>query len=344
MSKSARQSNIELLRIVLMLMIITHHVIVHGMGLKGIKEQSFVLDKFVYAELFFNSFAVIGVNGFIFISGYFGMKFKLRTVLSFIFQALFYSLGIFLIFNIFIYKTPLDYTKLFYAFFPISKTAWWFLTTYLGLYFLAPFLNKGIEEIKKKDLLILLLGLLFFDCCSGFIFGAYPKNGYTIFHFITLYVLAGYIRKYVPNIKKPFLCFIILSLIIFSICIFLLDIEKYPKIWKTFSYNNPLLMLSAVMIFFTFKNISIQSKFINTISCCVFGVYLLHDHPIINKLLIKTVSQVKTDYMQNEVLLAIIIIAIIIGIFIIGTIVEYIRKSIFDKLIDKIDSSIKITE
>lgn len=335
MNLTTRKSNIELLRIVLMTMIITHHVVVHGMGLKGIKNTHFKADNWVVIELLINSFVVIGVNAFIFISGYFGMKFKIKTVISFVLQALFYSVGIYLIMTLLVYKQNIDYNKLGYALFPISKTSWWFLTTYLGLYFLAPFLNKGMKHLDKKEFSYLLLGLLFLDCFSGFIFGAYPKNGYTIFHFITLYVFAGYIKKYVVEIKKPLLLFIIISLILFASALLCWKSGNHMWAWKIFSYNNPVLMVSAGCIFYVFKNINISSKIINTIASCVFGIYLIHDHKMTNKLLERNIMLLKAENLNNELHLAGILMLIILGIFIVGFLVEFIRKMIFDGMIEK---------
>jgi len=96
--KKNRASNIELFRIVLMLMIITHHVIVHGLGLKNITSQDYNVTSYSYIEILLNSFFVIGVNGFVFISGYFGIKFNLKRIISIVMQAIAYSVSFYLLF------------------------------------------------------------------------------------------------------------------------------------------------------------------------------------------------------------------------------------------------------
>lgn len=52
MSKTLRQSNIELLRILLILMIITHHVIVHGLGMRKIGWDGYQVNTATYLGCF----------------------------------------------------------------------------------------------------------------------------------------------------------------------------------------------------------------------------------------------------------------------------------------------------
>ncbi len=47
-------------------MIICHHTIVHGFGLKDITLTNFEIKQSTYAQVILNSFFVIGVNGFVF--------------------------------------------------------------------------------------------------------------------------------------------------------------------------------------------------------------------------------------------------------------------------------------
>ena len=72
--KAKRSSNIELMRIFLMFMIIFHHLIVHSLGLKELKSAAYENEFPATQAILLNSFIVIAVNAFIFISGYFGIK------------------------------------------------------------------------------------------------------------------------------------------------------------------------------------------------------------------------------------------------------------------------------
>jgi len=334
MTNKVRESNIELLRIILMIMIITHHVIVHSLGLNY--EQSLALhDLSIYYKIFVNSFVVLGVNTFVFISGYYGMKFKIKTVISFTLQAVFYSVGIYLFFLI-LNHNRFEFKVFVLNFIPISKYTWWFLSLFLGLYFISPILNKGFDLLEHRSKIITLVGLVYFDSFSSFWWhSGLSGDGYSIFHFIVLYLIARYLSVMVTKIKKPLLYLILSTFILVTIAFLLLYNGKISRLSILFSYNNPILMFSSIMLFYVFKNIKIQSKFINTISGLVFGIYLLHDHESVRDFICKYISKVQTNYFGFEFLIC--ILSAITLIFIISAFIEYIRKIVFDALLNKIE-------
>ena len=67
MERAIRQSNFELLRIVAMLLIVAHHFLI-ATGRLDYRSGTLRGGELV------NSFCVVGVNCFILISGYFGIK------------------------------------------------------------------------------------------------------------------------------------------------------------------------------------------------------------------------------------------------------------------------------
>lgn len=352
--KSKRESNIELLRIVLMFMIITHHIIVHGFGLKNLEQSNYEISSSSYIIIFVECFVVIAVNTFVFISGYFGIKFRLTTILSFIFQALIYSIFIFFIFYYLNPPTKWRWLPFIYSLIPISTNLWWFLSAFLGLYFIAPFINKGVELINRKELQVLLVGLLFFDCFAGFLFNTFSASGYTVSHLLTIYLVGRYINIYKLNIRNPLRYLVLLSLLLFVCCVLVLKLDRLNFIWvalgytkfsvvfKLFYYNNPILILSSILLFFTFKNLKIQSSVINVVSSSVFGIYLIHDHIFVRDEISQFVRQLKVEY--SGIILGVFITTLIFVIFTLAVLIELGRKYLFDgltnKLIDRIDKEI----
>lgn len=86
--KGTRISNIELLRIVSMIMVLNLHTFggtEHGAGI--IQAMDF----------FRHSASICAVNTFIIISGYFGIKWKVKSIFNLIFQILFYSFGVYVV-------------------------------------------------------------------------------------------------------------------------------------------------------------------------------------------------------------------------------------------------------
>lgn len=67
-----RQTNIELLRLLLMFMILMHHFLVHGLHTAGFSED---YDAELLATAL-DPFFFVGVNCFVMISVFFGIKLK----------------------------------------------------------------------------------------------------------------------------------------------------------------------------------------------------------------------------------------------------------------------------
>jgi hypothetical protein len=325
-----------------MIMIITHHVIVHGLGLRGIGRPLFRVDDYTYYELGINSFVVIAVNVFIFISGYFGIKLKLRTIFSLVFQAIFYSTALYLLFTL-INPAQWSIGGFANAFLPISRNMWWFISTYICLCFISPFLNRGIEALERKQLRIAIAGVLFINCFSGFMYGTISGNGYTIFNFVTIYLVGRYIRKYGITIRRPFMLLAIFTLVLLGISLVLLQVNKPREISHLFLYNNPLVIASSVMLFFGFKNIVIKSnRFINAVAGSVLGVYMLHEYSSIRYLLVGLVAKAKGAYGDSPLQFALAIELLVLSVFAAGTIVELTRKRMAELLSDKMAAGLRL--
>ena len=74
-----RDSNIELLRIICMLFILIHHFIIHSL-VPDLFVRDGNINAYRVACIIVNGVVYVGVNCFILISGYYGIKFKLRSL------------------------------------------------------------------------------------------------------------------------------------------------------------------------------------------------------------------------------------------------------------------------
>mgnify|MGYP003301863411 CR=1 FL=1 len=101
-----------------------------------------------------------------------------------------------------------------------------------------------------------------------------------------------------------------------------------------FNRNSILAIFFSVSLFNIFVNKkSFCSNKINTISSCVFGIYLLSDHNIVRKFLWIDLLKNKDYVLENEFLLHFLIS--IIFVCIACFVVEYIRKNTIEKIILK---------
>ncbi len=335
-SPVVRKSNIELMRIVLMLMIIMHHTLVHGLVfLKRVASPFFTFTANDTASLLLNCFLVISVNAFVFTSGYFGIKFKPTRILGIILQAVFYSVTLYLLSTV-LFDKPYSNIQLRHAFLPLSKNLWWFITTYVWLYFTAPFLNEGIKNLSKKDVQYILLGLFILNCFSHFIYKGLGKHGYDFFNFIFLYILAQYMRKYDVSIKKPHLVWLACSVVSFLLSYWMISLHDNQNVGYVFYYNNPLIILSAVSFFFIFYNWKMGSyPWINRVAKTVLGVYMIHEYPTMRTFISNLFANMQIQQTPNVFLFIITLLGIGVAIFICASLVDLARMGLFD-LVGKI--------
>ena len=97
------------------------------------------------------------------------------------------------------------------------------------------------------------------------------------------------------------------------------------------------MVVSGILLFFAFKNMTIKNnKWINLVAGCVLGIYMIHDHHLVRTVLGSFVAHIKTSYIQSGFTFFLYLLLIILAVFAISTMIEIVRKTIFDKLIDKL--------
>lgn len=289
-----RDSSIELLRIVAMIMIVFHHFAVHGGFQWG--TASVPLTRFWYNFIFMGG--KIGVNVFVIISGYYLINndkefLNFKRIVKFLAQLIFYSIVIFLVGGL-IGVSDLSIGSFLRNCFPVTFNEWWFASTYFVLYLLHPFLNKVLRNIDKPLYQKILLAVIFcWSIIPTFTDSFYQSN--SLLWFIALYSIAGYIRLYGLNekftLKHYFIFWLAVSLFTYSLSmVFVILGNKWPvfssyatDLYAQETITTLLISTSLFMIFATLK--LNYRKGINKMASATFGVYLLHDHPVIRRVL-----------------------------------------------------------
>ena len=193
-----RNSSIELLRVFAMMMILILHANFFSVHIPSAEEcissSSFSLSRFILCGL-----SITGVDIFIFISGYFGIRTNVRKFSNIIFQFLFYSIALTVISAIFGFGSGFSIRNLASAIFLTSD--FWFVKSYLILFLLAPALNYYVENTSKKELEWIVIGFIIFQCIYGWIGSVADFNdGFSALAFVGIYLLARYLGKYPVNI------------------------------------------------------------------------------------------------------------------------------------------------
>lgn len=212
-----RDSNLELARIVAMIMIVIGHFIVHGMWdtefcyKVDLSERPLActLENLIY------SFCVCGVNIFVLISGYYKIKLKLKSFLSLWLLCVFYGLIAAFVNN---HTDNSLLPSLFGSLF-ISNSQWFF-KAYLWLFILSPILNAGSDSMSISSYRSFVFILFVLNCFSGWVLNNVNVNGYNVLQFIFLYIIGQWISRE-PYVKKASSCqyFIVFSLLSVLICI-----------------------------------------------------------------------------------------------------------------------------
>lgn len=276
-SRFAREGNMELLRIIAMILVLMVHANFYSLGTPRHEdiELNFASS---FLRILFNFISVICVTIFILISGWFSIKINLKGFSKLIFQCLFFSFGLLLVF-VLIGKSEFSLKKIQTCLY-LSK--WdWFVKSYIALYILSPVLNNFIEHNSKKRIEYFLLSFYLFQTIFAFRGSAsFILNGYSVFSFIGLYVLGRYLKLYFSkNIKIRNCLAIIFLLTILNSLIYMFD--AYLDTWVVsgicLSYANPLNIATACCYILLFSQLQIKSsKFLFFLSTSSFAVYLFH--------------------------------------------------------------------
>ena len=353
--KKQRQPNFEILRLVAMMTIVLWHLYLHGFFYLNAKTDndfvSFSLTSATDGCLYFIHQCLIivsrmGVNLFVMITGYFMINSRPRwdKVPVIWFQTMFYCVAIYAILvGAGIYDFSLkDFGA---QFVPVYNGSYWFVTQYVGLIVLAPFVNimvRNLSRLQYRALLLVLLAMDFEIMCS-FGYGKYFSGDCSLFHLTTVYLLAGYIRIHPVDItaKKSFIAFCLSVAAIFLLTMLYEEYlnyrlnQPYGYVALTYAFidNNGFTIFTSVLFFMWISKVKIkQNWFTKTLvwmAPYTFGVYLIHDNDYIRRLLWDSVVQHADAHSLWSVAY---ILAAGATIFIACVGIDFLRKKLFDVL------------
>lgn len=288
MKKNIRQSNLELLRILMMLVIIAHHYVVNS-GLIGeitpslhMIENSPVTSFKALFALCFGWGGKTAINVFILITGYFmcTQQFQWTKVLYLYLQVKLYTIVIFFLF-LFGGRESFALGNMLTAFLGVAYNfPNGFIPAFIFLYILIPFLNKLISAMQEREFRI-LIGILLWVFTIIPTFSLNYRYAYTPWY-ITVYLIGAYIRLYMPVWLESrnyclWLTFTMLVLSWASIVVIAVLGLNVPYYWFVSDSNKILAIGTAIALFCLFRTINIGSnRVINAFSSVTFGVLLIH--------------------------------------------------------------------
>lgn len=324
MTTKTRNSAFELLRIIAMAFIVIGHISLHA--------QKGKLDSHNYII----ALCTTGVNLFILISGYFGIKLSWKSLLKFVSTIVFYNI-ITTILKWGITRTPPDIDSIKILLEPFKESSWWFINCYFNLMLLSPIINVALNKCTERQLKYFLGVLLFISCISGFCFrNSINPNGYNTFQFVTMYVLGNAIHRFdLPtrfSTRK--------LLIVYILCTYAIYICSFIIMYRSTFYNNPLIIVSAVCLFCLISKIDIRSSLVNRTASYMLPIYLLQDSPLgfkIYNILYSKGCELNFTGWEYANILVIYIVVLLTSTFILETT----RQLLLNKLINNASNSLK---
>ena len=238
-----------------MLFIIMHHII------SQVISSGFTNHFWACIDLPLHTAVII----FVLISGYYGIHFKTQKLIDLLLQIIYYSFILSFISIVFFQFG--NNKHLVQSFFPFSNNFYWFVCIYLQLYLIAPFIEKGLNLLKRGEYTCWLLLLFFFTVYLGLL----RKNtnfidGKNIVEFIFIYSLGFGIRKFKWFFLKKKTIYLMFAFMLLIVCsmYFLPDKNNiFTHVMALcYTYNSPFLIYMAILLFIIAKYYTFTNKII----------------------------------------------------------------------------------
>lgn len=334
-----RNSSVELLRIIAMLLIISHHAIMFGVR----DTNNYPLPvKIIFQDVFFAG-GKVGVVIFFSISIWYlcerniTLKDAYRRVWNLEKEVIFYSLFL-LVISIFAFKSSVTKRLVMSSILPTSEGLWWYVTSYVVFLMLLPFISVGMRCLSKRQHLYLAIICLF-------IFGFLRLIPYVKFDMSNnvlgmfyVYILITYLKWHCNSISlKAILTSMFVGLIILLTYTILFTVTKnvYGKGTGMQTYATQDWGLSMVLIgvslLLLFQRMNFVSKVINYIAASTFGVYLIHLYPTVSSWIWNDIFDLPYNYSEAVVYIAIFALSV----FIVSIFIDIIRRFLFKIILNR---------
>lgn len=349
-TKTPRNSAVELLRILAMLMIVLSHACYHG----GYDSTYSIVS----VNRFFLQFGYLGNLGvaiFVMISGYFQcrMEFRSRSLSKILSQVWCYSVVLYLICYFGFGKVlPLTQVLL-----PTIYEEYWFVTAYVVLLLLSPFLNRMIHNLTKGQLNA-MLGIMMLLWVVVPTVTKQTMYGGALQQFVLFYCIGAWLRLYPEGkLEKP-KCRWALAMLpmaaLYGLTVVLAYCERFtPEAFgasQRFYDRNSLFIVATATGLMALAAYAkpFSSRLVNTIGGCTFGVYLLHDHPLVRELLWKNWLNWEEYFTSGSFILRILLSVVLV--YGVCTGIEWLRQktvaepmtNLWDKVLSRLKNAEKV--
>ncbi|RBP97469.1 hypothetical protein CRD60_06810 [Bifidobacterium aemilianum] len=284
------------------LILVNHHV---GHNTFPVSSMPFSKRQFIY--FCFESTGTVGVAVFFGISCWFlcsekqgiptnfggGILRSWKRIWILEREVLFYSLILTLFFAC--YDSPRLTSRLVWkSVFPTATGLWWYVTSYVVFLLFFPLISAGLHGLGRQGHGLLVLSLLLIwgvaTCITPI--RLFDFNGFSFVGFIYEYVLISYCRWYMKeaSARMGWAAVGLGVVIIMGSIIVMHKLYKWTGdpfyranlLWMHGPFKLPIMLIAFGMILISAR-VKFTSSYINTLASTTFGIYLIHEYPLMRQ-------------------------------------------------------------
>lgn len=274
-------------------LIVLHHLLLHG----GLATAFPAFSASGVTIHLFNAVTRCAVNVYALISGYVmvNSRFRPSRLIGLWLQAAFY--GVLAALCLPLMGGEWRLVHFVSAITPVSHDHYWYLTCYLVVFCLSPFLNRLMHALNRRQtgLLMMALGALFSLLPALMLTDRFQLNGgYHPVWLMVMYLFGAAMRLHgVPRLGGRLkACAAIAGCILLGWGFRLAALTAnagWLEEWLL-QYTAPTMLVCSIALFALFAGQPLPgwlNKTVFSLSPLTFGVYLIHDNPLVREYLIK---------------------------------------------------------
>lgn len=322
-TKKNRSSNFELVRIIAMCMIVLNHF----------SNYSGLMNSELHTVRAIGYFFIIGGKYgsalFVLIGSYF-MAEKPTKAISML-RIWFYTVAISILCRI--VSLPFgvgSINEIYKSLFPVLFNAYWFVTVYLALLLVSPWLSRYIKTISRNAYRNLLIVLFIILSLIPTVLSGRDLYCNEFVWFIYLFLIAGYFKQF--DVRKGRIGLLVISTVSWLLMWVILIVSEGEMLFIRDS-GSILVLIGSVSLFLLLKNTQINTnRLINICGMSTFSVYLIHDNHLFRRVLWESLLPTNRFVSNNPIAIIIIGGVTVIILFTVGIIMEYLLSIVWNLL------------
>lgn len=302
--------------------------------------HQFIGGGYNISRIFLDVFSLggkAGVNLFSLLMGYFGIKaiYQMKKALRVEAQVLFYSI-LCMVICLGFGLSEFSVKSVVKGLLPLIFNGYWFMTAYIIVYLLSPYLNKLLLGLKRQEQ-ERLLALCFLIWCVIPFFTLHTMDGMFLnqmIWFIVMYILGAYLRLHTARFSmgtyKAALMLSAGALVALTVGLNIYG-KLFPVLFNYTTYgswsNSPFIVVACISLFRLCENWRIGSiGWINWISAGTLGVYLLQENQFVRPLLWGSILG-NANFYGSWILIIHAVVSVTL-VFACGILIDHLRSSL----------------